>query len=91
MEKFHPLADRVLVEPEAHDQSKSGFLIPDSAIPKPQFGIVQEVGPQVIDKRIVVGARVNFKKHGGVQINLNGKSYRIVRESEIDGIFTTNQ
>ena len=33
---FKPLADRVLVEPEAAEETASGIIIPDTAKEKPQ-------------------------------------------------------
>jgi chaperonin GroES len=44
--KIKPLADRVLVEPQAaEEKTASGIIIPDSAKEKPQRGTVVAVGP----------------------------------------------
>jgi len=43
--KIKPLADRVLVQPEAADETTaSGIIIPDTAKEKPQRGKVIAVG-----------------------------------------------
>ena len=47
---FKPLADRVLVEPEAaEEKTASGIIIPDTAKEKPQKGKIIAVGEGTSD------------------------------------------
>ncbi len=50
--KIKPLADRVLVEPQAAEEKTiSGIIIPDSAQEKPQSGKVVAVGTGTADAK----------------------------------------
>ena len=52
---IRPLADRVLVEPAAAEETTaSGIIIPDSAKEKPQRGTVVAVGPGKKDEPTTV-------------------------------------
>ena len=49
---FKPLADRVLVEPEAaEEKTASGIIIPDTAKEKPQKGKIIAVGDGTTEDR----------------------------------------
>lgn len=81
-----PLADRVLVEPkEAETKTASGLYIPDTAKEKPQEGKVLAVGPGKKDEPMEVkaGDSVLYGKYAGTEINVDGKSYMIMRQSDI--------
>ena len=81
-----PLADRVLVEPAAAElKTAGGIIIPDTAKEKPQKGIVVAVGNGKKDEPITVkeGDTVLYGKYAGTEINLAGKDYLIMRESDI--------
>jgi chaperonin GroES len=81
-----PLADRVLVEPSAAEEKTSGgIIIPDTAKEKPQKGIVVAVGNGKKDEPITVkvGDKVLYGKYSGTEINVEGKDYLIMRESDI--------
>ena len=81
-----PLADRVLVEPkEAETKTASGLYIPDTAKEKPQEGKVLAVGPGKKDEPMEVkaGDTVLYGKYAGTEINVDGKSYMIMRQSDI--------
>ena len=83
---FKPLADRVLVEPAAaEEKTASGIIIPDTAKEKPQKGKVVAVGPGKKDEptTVSVGDEVLYGKYAGTEINLDGKDYLIMRESDI--------
>ena len=88
MAKLHikPLADRVLVEPSAaEEKTRGGLIIPDTAKEKPQKGIVIAVGTGKKDEPITVkvGDNVLYGKYSGTEINIEGKDYLIMRESDI--------
>lgn len=81
-----PLADRVLIEPaEAEQKTAGGIIIPDTAKEKPQRGTVVAVGPGKKDEPTTVkkGDKVLYGKYAGTEINVEGKDYLIMRESDL--------
>ncbi len=81
-----PLADRVLVEPAAAEQKTAGgIIIPDTAKEKPQKGTVVAVGNGKKDEpmTVKVGDLVLYGKYAGTEINVDGRDYLIMRESDI--------
>jgi len=84
--KVKPLADRVLVEPAAAEQKTAGgIIIPDTAKEKPQRGTVVAVGTGKKDEPLTVkeGDLVLYGKYSGTEINIDGKDYLIMKESDI--------
>ena len=84
-----PLADRVLIEPApAEEKTASGIIIPDTAKEKPLQGKVVAVGPGKIDEPMTVksGDNVLYGQYSGTEIKLEGKTYLIMRESDVYGI-----
>jgi len=89
--KLKPLGDKVIVKRvEAETKTKGGIVLPDTAKEKPQKGKVISVGPgRVTDegKRIAPsvkkGDAVVYAKYGGSEIEIDGKEYMILRESDI--------
>lgn len=83
---IRPLADRVVIEPAAaEEKTASGLFIPDTAKEKPQRGTVMAVGPGKKDEptTVKVGDTVLYGKYSGTEINVTGKDYLIMRESDI--------
>jgi chaperonin GroES len=81
-----PLADRVLIEPVAAEQTTaSGIIIPDTAKEKPQKGKVIAVGNGKADEpmTVKVGDTVLYGKYAGTEINVEGTDYLIMRETDI--------
>ena len=73
-----PLADRVLVEPVAAEQTTaSGIIIPDTAKEKPQKGKIIAVGNGKPDEPMTVkeGDTVLYGKYAGTEINHEGADY----------------
>lgn len=84
-----PLSDRVLVEPKAAEtKTASGLYIPETAKEKPQEGTVVAVGPGKKDEpmELSVGDLVIYGKYSGTEISVDGKSYLIMRQSDIMAI-----
>ena len=84
--KIKPLADRVLVEPqEAEEKTASGIIIPDTAKEKPQRGKVVAIGTGTKDEsmEVKVGDTVLYGKYAGTELNIDGKDYLIMRQSDI--------
>jgi chaperonin GroES len=92
--KLIPMEDRIVVKPqEAEEKTAGGIVLPDSAKEKPLMGTVVSVGP---GKMLDSGVRgtmsvkkkdvVLYSKYGGTDVEVDGKEYKIFRESEILGI-----
>jgi chaperonin GroES len=84
-----PLADRVLVEAaQAEEKTAGGIIIPDTAKEKPQRGKVIAVGTGKKDEPLTVkiGDSVLYGKYAGTEINIEGKEFLIMRESDIFAI-----
>ncbi len=84
-----PLQDRVLVEPrEAETKTASGLYIPETAKEKPQEGTVVAAGPGKTDEpmEVAVGDQVMYGKYSGTEVIVEGKTYLIMRQSDIMAI-----
>ncbi len=90
--KIRPLDDRVLVERnEAEEMTSGGIVLPDSAREKPQQGKVLATGPgKLLEKTgergqmsVKVGDSVFYGKYSGTEVELEGDTYVILRESDI--------
>jgi chaperonin GroES len=84
--KVRPLADRVLIEPNAaEEKTASGIIIPETAKEKPQKGTVVAVGPGTEDEKMEVkkGDVVLYGKYSGTELTIEGKDYLIMKQSEI--------
>jgi chaperonin GroES len=84
-----PLADRVLVEPApAETKTAGGLIIPDTAKEKPQKGKIIAIGNGKPEEPLTVkvGDTVLYGKYAGTEIQIEGKEYLIMRESDIYAI-----
>ena len=84
-----PLSDRVLVRPaEAEQKTASGIIIPDTAKEKPLQGEVIAVGNGTKDEEMVLkaGDRVLYGKYAGTEIQLDGETYLIMKQSDVFAI-----
>ncbi|MCH5213754.1 MAG: co-chaperone GroES [Muribaculaceae bacterium] len=84
--KIQPLSDRVLIEPTAAEEvTASGIIIPDSAKEKPLRGTVLAVGNGTKDEEMVLkaGDSVLYGKYAGTEIELDGKKYLMMRQSDV--------
>ena len=73
MSKIQPLADRVLVKPQAaEEKTVAGIIIPDSAKEKPLRGEVLAVGQGTKDEEMA-----------GTELELDGEKYLIMRQSDV--------
>lgn len=81
-----PLADRVLVLPDpAEEKTIGGIIIPDTAKEKPVRGEVVAVGDGTKDDPMVlkVGQKVLYGKYAGTELEVEGKKYLIMRQSDV--------
>ena len=84
--KIKPLADRVLIKPaDAEEKTASGIIIPDSAKEKPLKGEVIAVGEGTKDETMVlqVGQSVLYGKYAGTELEFDGTTYLIMRQSDV--------
>ncbi len=89
--KITPIADRVLVEPTpAEEKTAGGIIIPDTAKEKPQRGTVIAVGQGKKDEPMTVksGQTILYGKYSGTEVQIEGKDYLIMRESDIMAILS---
>ena len=63
----------------------SGIYIPDTAKEKPQQGAVLAAGPGKKDEpmEVKVGDNVLYGKYAGTEVTVDGKTYLIVKQSDI--------
>jgi len=88
-----PLGDKVFVEPlKEEEKTKSGIYLPDSAKEKPKQAKVLAVGEgkyiegKLVPLSVKAGDVVLTKEWGGDEIKVDGKTYKILEESDILGI-----
>lgn len=88
MTQIKPLADRVLVEPAPKEEKVGSIFIPETAKEKPQRGTVVAVGTGKKDEPLTVkpGDTVLYGKFAGTELQVEGKDYLIMRESDIMAI-----
>jgi len=92
--KLRPLDDRVIVkQAEAEEKTAGGIVLPDTAKEKPLTGKVMATGPgKLLDngKRAAMAVKKNdevlYGKYTGTEVELDGKKYFILRESDVLGI-----
>ena len=84
--KIKPLADRVLILPApAEEKTVGGIIIQDTAKEKPLKGEVVAVGQGTKDEEMIlkVGDQVLYGKYAGTELELDGKDYLIMRQSDV--------
>lgn len=92
--KLRPLDDRIVIkQSDAQEKTAGGIYLPDTAKEKPQIGKVVVTGPgKLLDdgKRNKITVKKNdeviYAKYIGNEVEIDGKKYVILRESDILGI-----
>ena len=92
--KLKPLDDRsVIKQSEAEEMTSGGIILPDAAREKPQIGTVVAIGPgKILDDgtRGTMSVKnkdeVIYAKYIGSDVEIDGKKYVILRESDVLGI-----
>jgi len=88
---FAPVDDRVLVEPFDPDSvTTGGIVIPATAQEKSLRGRVLAVGPgrlldtgERVPMNVAVGDSVLYGKHSGLEVELDGAKYQIMRATDL--------
>ena len=86
-----PLDDRIVVERnEAEHKTPGGIVLPDTAKEKPHRGKVLAAGPGRLLKdggrgqmSVKVGDEVFYGKYAGSDVDIDGKQYVILKESDV--------
>jgi chaperonin GroES len=94
MTNFRPLHDKILARRiEQDEKTAGGIIIPDSAKEKPAQAEVIAVGSGIRDESgklqpldVQSGDLVLFAKWSGTEVQLDGKDYLILKESDVLGI-----
>lgn len=91
--KFQPLQDRIVIEQKEADEKIGSIVVPAQAQEKPLEGTVIATGPgRVLDtgERIIPsvkeGDTVLFSKFSGTEVEIESKTYLVVKEHDIIGI-----
>ena len=91
-----PLEDRVLVKPvEKESVTSSGLYLPESSKEKPIHGTVVAVGPgkrlengNRATMSVHKGDRVVYASYAGTEVEVNGESHLVMRESDLLGVMS---
>lgn len=82
--------NRVVIEAAAaEEKTASGIIIPDTAKEKPQRGkviAISEKDEKGNKPEVKVGDTVLYGKYAGTEVQIEGKDYLIMRESDIFAI-----
>ncbi len=81
-----PLSDRVLILPnQAEEKTAGGLYIPDTAKEKPLAGKVVAAGPGTkdVEMEVKVGDEVLYGKYAGQELQIEGQTYLIMKQSDI--------
>lgn len=92
--KLKPVGEYILVEPlEESEKTASGLIIQTSGKERPQKGKIVSLGAgkrdengKLVDFNIKKGDTVMFKKYSPEEIELNGKTYLLMKETDIIAI-----
>ena len=87
---IRPLSDRIVIRMlESEETTKSGIVLPGSAMEKPQVAEVIAVGPggfvdgNKVEMELAVGDKVLISKYAGTEVKLDGVEYTILRQSDV--------
>ena len=89
--KLVPLFDKVVLEKEKMEETtKSGIVLPrQDDKEKPGQAVVVAVGPggvvdgKEISMQVKKGQHVLFSRYAGTEVELEGKKYTVVKQSDI--------
>lgn len=91
---FKPLFDRVVIDPKLEENvSKAGIVLPQTSQERPQTGVVVAVGDGEnfdcgkTEMRVQVGDKVLFERYAGTELKLKDKTYVVLRQIDIIGVF----
>ncbi len=80
------VGSNVFVERDKSESERNGLTLPDSAIKKPNTGVILSVGKNVKDKGIQEGRKVFWNTHTGFETEIEGDIITVLREEEVLGV-----
>lgn len=91
---FKPLGDKIVIKTANEDEiSKGGIYIPEAARERSQKGVVVAVGTGIPLKngkkqglQVKVEDTILFGRYAGLDIKIEGDTYKILREDEVIAI-----
>ena len=86
MKKIKPLADRVVIRPNAaEEKTDGGLIIPKDAQKKQKKGTVEAVGPGThqVKMTVVKGDYILYGQYAGTELKVEGNDFIIMRQSDI--------
>jgi chaperonin GroES len=84
--QIKPFEDRVLIEAEEAEETKSkgGIILPDIAKEKPRKGKVAEFGTdEELAEKIKVGDTIIYAKFTGDEVEFEDRKYLIISKGDI--------
>jgi chaperonin GroES len=92
--RARPIHDRIIVRPDVPvTHTEGGIFLPPQARVKNMCGEVVASGPGFYDKKgrlnpntVKPGDRVMFGNYAGVEIEIDGDKFQIMREGDVVGI-----
>jgi len=92
---IQPLGDRIIIRPaQAEEKTVTGIFIPDTAKEKPNQGEIVAIGNgryneqkgETVPLSVNIGDNVLYGKYGGTEIQYEGETLLIMRESDLYAI-----
>ena len=91
---FKPIFDRIVVDPKIQNNvSTTGIVLPETSQERPQIGVVVAVGDgENFDgvetkMKVKIGDKILFQKYAGNELKLDGKTYVVLRQIDVIGVF----
>ena len=89
-----PIGERVVVLPDAADTTTAtGLIIPEQAQRRPALGVITAIsrGCHLPDNtwllgELAVGEHIVYGKYSGTEVELNGVTMVVIKESEVLGV-----
>ena len=82
--KIKPLFDNVLLEPIETKTTNNGILLPNTIADKPSLAMVIAISENPSEEIIIkVNDVVLFNKFAGSEFKLDGKSYILIKQTDI--------
>lgn len=85
------IGKRVLLDPEDPTVTESGIIIEATQKnweeKRPEYGTIVYVGNKIESESIKPGVRVHFNKMAAKRLDVNGNTYILLREDDINGVF----
>lgn len=88
-----PLGDRVVVKPTERTEKIGHVIIPENITEKPKTGTVLAIGEGNVNQDgtrtapvVEAGAEVIFSQYAGIDFELDGAHFLILREPDLLGV-----